>query len=113
MIAPHFDYAPDARYHDAWEKDQNANCWREFRVLRPVLDTLPKPPRILEIGPGLGRSLVFFSRKLYWRDAELHAYEGEGTATRVHEARAALRRIRSAEISRRCRRRSISTVLRV
>ena len=50
--------------------------------MRPILDSLPKPRRILEIGPGLGRSLVFFTRKLDWRDAELHAYEGEGPATR-------------------------------
>ena len=54
LIAPHFDYAPDARYHDAWEMDQNANCWREFRVLRPILDSLPKPRRILEIRPASG-----------------------------------------------------------
>jgi SAM-dependent methyltransferase len=82
LIAPHFDYPPDARYHDDWEKDQNANCWREFRVLQPLTDTLAKPRRILEIGPGLGRSLVFFAKKLDWRDCELHAYEGEGSATK-------------------------------
>lgn len=82
LIAPHFDYAPDAGYHDAWERNQNANCWQEFRVLRPVFDALPKPRRVLEIGPGLGRSLVFFTKKLGWQDCDLHAYEGEGMTTK-------------------------------
>jgi hypothetical protein len=38
--------------------------------------------RVLEIGPGLGRSLVFFSKKLGWKDCDLHAYEGEGKTTK-------------------------------
>jgi hypothetical protein len=43
---------------------------------------MPKPMRVLEIGPGRGRSLVFFSKKLGWENSELHAYEGDGKITK-------------------------------
>ena len=82
LIAPQCDYPPEEKYRDEWERIQNEACWTEFRALQPVLAGLPKPRRVLEIGPGLGRSLVFFSRKLDWSEAELHAYEGDGTATK-------------------------------
>ena len=38
--------------------------------------------RVLEIGPGLGRSLVFFSKKFGWQHCDLHAYEANGTTTK-------------------------------
>jgi hypothetical protein len=43
---------------------------------------MPQPGKILEIGPGLGRSLVFFSKKMGWETSEIHAYEGEGSTTK-------------------------------
>ena len=53
-----------------------------MRDSEPSLSRIPTDARILEIGPGLGRSLVFFSKKLGWRGDQLHAYEGDGHTTR-------------------------------
>lgn len=83
LIAPNCrDYKPNEKYRDLWEQYQNAACWGELQALQPAFDALPKPKRVLEIGPGLGRSLVFFTKKLVWHDADVHAYEGNGTATK-------------------------------
>jgi SAM-dependent methyltransferase len=83
LIAPNCrDYRPTEKYRALWEQYQNAASWAEYQALRPVLDPLPKPRRILEIGPGLGRSLVFFTKKLGWQDAEIHAFDGSGTTTK-------------------------------
>jgi Methyltransferase domain len=83
LIAPFCAFErPSDRYRDLWDQIQNASCWSELRALQPVFDALPRPRRILEIGPGLGRSLVFFTKKLSWRDADIHAYEGNGGDTK-------------------------------
>jgi hypothetical protein len=66
------------KFRSVWEADQNASCWGEYEALAPLFRLMPKPKKILEIGPGMGRSLVFFSKKLGWEDSDLHAYEGEG-----------------------------------
>src|SRR5262249_130587 len=50
--------------------------------LQHILSTLPKAARVLEIGPGLGRSLVFFSKKCGWQNCDLHAYEADGKSTK-------------------------------
>jgi hypothetical protein len=68
LISPLFDLAPKKAHRKFWEADQNGACWGEYEALEPYLsdintDTL----KILEIGPGLGRSLVFFAKKLGWR----------------------------------------------
>ncbi|HKK16860.1 MAG TPA: hypothetical protein VJ981_09130, partial [Gammaproteobacteria bacterium] len=82
LIAPHFNLAPDESSRKFWEADQNAACWGELEALGPMFKAIKKPHRVLEIGPGMGRSLVFFTRKLGWENCELHAYEGTGTATK-------------------------------
>ena len=41
-----------------------------------------RPAKILEIGCGMGRSLVFFNKKLNWEGSEVHAYDGEGLTTK-------------------------------
>ena len=82
LIAPHFDFQPDEASRDFWEAEQNGACWAEYECLRDILSKLPKPMRVLEIGPGLGRSLVFFSKKCGWQDCELHAYEADGKKTK-------------------------------
>jgi hypothetical protein len=81
LIAPHFDFTPGERDRKIWEADQNGSCWGEYLALAPLLEAMPKPQKVLEIGPGLGRSIVFFSKKLGWQDAEIHAYEGDGSTT--------------------------------
>ena len=82
LIAPHFDFTANEKDRATWEADQNGSCWGEYQALAPLLCAMPPPARILEIGPGMGRSLVFFSKKLGWEGSEIHAYEGEGTTTR-------------------------------
>lgn len=37
---------------------------------------------MLEIGPGLGRSVVFFNKKLGWNSTAVHLYEGDGDAAK-------------------------------
>jgi hypothetical protein len=83
LISPQFDLAPKKAYRKFWEADQNGACWGEYEALEPYLsdintDTL----KILEIGPGLGRLLVFFAKKLGWRGNQLYAYEGNGQTTK-------------------------------
>src|SRR5262245_33390872 len=82
LISPHLDLPPNERGRRLWQADQNGACWTEFSFLRDQLRALPKRARVLEIGPGLGRSLVFFSKKLEWQNYDLHAYEGDGRSTK-------------------------------
>ena len=82
LISPHCDLFTDERSREYWEADQNGACWGEFEALAPLFNSMPEPDKILEIGPGLGRSLVFFSKKMGWETREMHAYEGEGRTTR-------------------------------
>jgi hypothetical protein len=82
LIAPHLDLWPNEEGRNYWEMEQNGSCWAEYRFLKETLAALPKPLRVLEIGPGLGRSLVFFSKKCDWRDSDLHAYDADGNKTK-------------------------------
>jgi hypothetical protein len=82
LISPHLDFGTGEKYRLAWEKDQNGSCWGEYEALASLLTTLPRPEKILEIGPGVGRSAVFFSKKLGWRSSDIHLYEGDGNTTR-------------------------------
>jgi hypothetical protein len=73
LISPHLNFRPNEASRDYWESEQNGACWAEYEKLRDTLSALPKPMRVLEIGPGLGRSLVFFSKMFGWQDCDLHA----------------------------------------
>ena len=81
-IAPHFNLSLDERCRAFWQADQNGTNWGEYEALASVLDAMPTPTRVLEIGPGLGRSIVFFNKSLGWTECEFHAYEGEGRRPR-------------------------------
>lgn len=85
LLAPHlefFDFGPNETSRDFQESEQNAACWAEYECLKDTFLALPKPMRVLEIGPGLGRSLVFFSKKFGWQDTDLHTYEADGKTTK-------------------------------
>lgn len=82
LIAPHYKNVSAAKLQAAWEADQNVACWSEYLALAPILETLPSPKRVLELGPGMGRSIIFFTNKLGWHHDEIHAWEGEGTTTK-------------------------------
>jgi len=83
LISPHFALGRRSeRNRLIWQRDQNGACWAEYELLKSTLAALPRHARILEIGPGLGRSLVFFSKMFDWSGCELHAYEADGDTTR-------------------------------
>lgn len=82
LIAPHFNLTTNEQSRLFWEADQNGACWGEYEALHLLFELMPQPKKILEIGPGMGRSLVFFSKKLGWEKSELNAYEGDGSATK-------------------------------
>jgi hypothetical protein len=82
LIAPHYDFRTSEKFRSVWEAEQNGSCWGEYEALTPLFSLMPKPTKILEIGPGMGRSLVFFSKKLGLEGSEIHAYEGEGSTTK-------------------------------
>jgi hypothetical protein len=82
LISPHCDFPATEKYRSVWEADQNGACWGEYEALAPLFRAMPRPNKILEIGPGMGRSLVFFSKKLGWGRSEIHAYEGQGDSTK-------------------------------
>jgi len=82
LISPQFHFEPSEESRAIWEADQNGACWGEFEALSPVLAALPRPAKILEIGPGMGRSAVFFAKKLGWRESQFHLYEGDGATTK-------------------------------
>src|SRR3981189_3742284 len=46
-----------------WQRESNAACEAEYDALLPLLQQVEKPRRVLEIGPGFGRSVVFFGKK--------------------------------------------------
>src|ERR1700685_4108318 len=45
------------------QKESNAASEAEYEALLPLLQQIDAPKRVLEIGPGFGRSVVFFSKK--------------------------------------------------
>lgn len=79
LIAPQFRYGVNEASRRHWEDDQNGSCWAEFRALEDTLSSVPAPARVLELGPGLGRSVVFFSKQLGWFNSHFTLYEGNGT----------------------------------
>lgn len=75
-ISPHSMFEPDETGRLVWEADQNGACWGEYEAMMPLFDKSDfSPKKILDIGPGMGRSTIFFSK--LWKDIEIHAYEGQ------------------------------------
>ena len=81
LISPRLKLAQDETSRRVWEKEQNGTCWSEYEVLYPLLSRLGKPKKVLEIGPGLGRSAVFFCRQFGWQDSEIHLFDADGAST--------------------------------
>ena len=79
-ITPQFSLSLDEPSRRVWELSQNGSSWAEYEALAPLLDGMAEPERILEIGPGMGRSVVFLSRHLGWSRATFDLYEGDGEA---------------------------------
>lgn len=85
-ISPQFHLRPDERSRRFWELNQNGACWGEYLALAPFLDRLDPPSRVLDIGPGLGRSAIFFKQLEGWREARFDLYEGSGKSTKYTQA---------------------------
>jgi hypothetical protein len=81
LISPQFKLRPTERSRDFWGRNQNGLCWGEYEALAPFLDRLGTPSRVLDIGPGLGRSVVFFKKLRSWESVPFDLYEGSGETT--------------------------------
>ncbi len=80
LISPQLRGASPEEFRDLWQKEQNGECWGEYEALEPVF-ALTKIEKVLEVGPGMGRSAVFFSKKLGTESSQLHLYDGDGSTT--------------------------------
>lgn len=86
LISPQFHLtAGEESSRRFWELNQNGSCWGEYRALAPFLDDL-RPAKVLDIGPGLGRSTVFFKKQLGWQKVPFDLYEGSGSSTKYTKA---------------------------
>ena len=68
-----------------WQQEGNAASAAEFDALEPLFAALPAPRKVLEIGPGFGRSVVFFRKQGLWADSEIHLYDADGTTTQYKQ----------------------------
>jgi hypothetical protein len=85
LISPRLKLGQDESSRRVWEKEQNGTCWSEYEAIRPLLTQVGRPGKILEIGPGLGRSAVFFSKQFGWHESQIHLYDADGAATRYKQ----------------------------
>lgn len=87
LISPQFRLRAGSEHSRLfWERNQNGLCWSEYEAIAPVLDVMPRPSKVLDIGPGMGRSVVFFKKKMGWQDVPFHLYESNGEDTNYTKA---------------------------
>ena len=86
LISPQFHLRPNEESRRFWELNQNGLCWGEYEALKPFLDGLGPPSRVLDIGPGMGRSAIFFKQLPGWASADFDLYEGAGSSTKYTKA---------------------------
>ncbi|MCP4201980.1 MAG: hypothetical protein GY769_08610 [bacterium] len=86
LISPQFHLrVGEEKSRRFWELNQNGLCWGEYRALEPYVKGLT-PSRVLDIGPGLGRSTIFFKKLMSWQSVPFHLYEGTGSSTKYTKA---------------------------
>jgi hypothetical protein len=68
-----------------WQKESNAASEAEYDALLPLLQQTGNPRRVLEIGPGFGRSVVYFTKKGLFHDSEVSLYDADGATTRYKQ----------------------------
>jgi hypothetical protein len=68
-----------------WQRESNAAAEAEYEALLPLFEKIDKPKRVLEIGPGFGRSVVFFTKKGLWPGSEINLYDANGTSTKYKQ----------------------------
>lgn len=85
LISPQLNLHQDDQSRLLWEQEQNRTCRGEYEALQPLFGATPKPRKILEIGPGLGRSAVFFTKQCGWQESQLHLYDATGSSTKYKQ----------------------------
>lgn len=82
LISPHCNLSTNQEARSYWEHDQNATCWGEDEILMKYFTHYKKPKKILEVGPGLGRSVIFLSKHYHLENSVFDLFEGNGTQTK-------------------------------
>jgi hypothetical protein len=86
LISTRLSLKADERSRLLWQQESNDAAAVEYDALRPLLEAIPKPRRVLEIGPGLGRSVVYFSKRGVWADdAQIDLYDTTGSSTKYKQ----------------------------
>jgi hypothetical protein len=86
LISTRLRFRANERSRLLCQAEANAMSGREYDVLAPLFRQVPPPPHVLEIGPGFGRSVVYFSKRGVWDEhAEVHLYDGNGTQTKYKQ----------------------------
>lgn len=79
-ITPQFSLGTDETSRQVWELSQNGSSWAEYEALAPLFEVMGTPGRVLEIGPGMGRSVVFLAKRMNWSTTRFDLYEADGEA---------------------------------
>lgn len=86
LISTRLRFKADEASQLLCQKESNAASQGEYEALCPLFEHMGKPRRVLEIGPGYGRSVIFFSKKELWDDgAEIHLYDANGSHTKYKQ----------------------------
>jgi hypothetical protein len=68
-----------------WQSESNAASQAEYDALLPLFAEIEKPKRVLEIGPGFGRSVVYFSKKELFPESQISLYDANGSSTKYKQ----------------------------
>jgi len=86
LISPRLRYRADEQSRLLCQTEANAMSAREYDALSPLFAQVPKPRRVLEVGPGYGRSVVYFAKKGVWDErAEINLYDATGSDTKYKQ----------------------------
>lgn len=85
LISTRLPLKADEASRQLLQNEANAASQAEYDALAPLLAKVDSPRRVLEIGPGFGRSAVFFSKKGVWPQAEISLYDADGASTKYKQ----------------------------
>ena len=74
---PAINFKADENSRRFWESIQNGTSHGEYEALKPFLDK-QEFKKVLEIGPGLGRSTIYFNKAFHWEKSKIHLYDSTG-----------------------------------
>jgi hypothetical protein len=85
LISTRLPLKADEASRQLWQNESNAASEAEYDALLPLLQQADPPKRVLEIGPGFGRSVVYFRKKGLLQGSEISLYDANGTSTRYKQ----------------------------